>query len=88
MGDLLRDRIDSGVIFLAAVWDDKPGFLAMVTPDLIPRGLSAGEIVKRAAQETGGGGGGKPQMAQGGGKDAGRVDQTLESVLKLVEGKV
>ncbi|MEE8373819.1 MAG: alanine--tRNA ligase-related protein, partial [Dehalococcoidia bacterium] len=88
MGDLLKERIDSGVIVLGAVWDDRPNFLAMVTSDLVARGLSAGEIVKKVAQETGGGGGGKPLMAQGGGKDVTKLEQALESIVGLVEGKV
>ena len=54
--------------------------LATVNPK-----LSAGEIVKRAAQESGGGGGGRPQMAQGGGRDAGRLEQALQCAVKLVE---
>ena len=88
MGDLLKERLGSGVIVLGTVWDDRPNFLAMVTSDLVARGLSAGEIVKKVAQETGGGGGGKPLMAQGGGKDVTKLEQALESIAGLVEGKV
>jgi len=87
IGDLLREKIGSGVILLAAIWDDRPNFLAMVTSDLVGRGFSAGDIVKRAAQVTGGGGGGKPQMAQGGGKDVAKIDQALKSAVKMVEEK-
>jgi len=87
MGDLLRERMGSGVIVLAAVWDNRPNFLAMVTPDLVDRGLKAGDLVRTAAQETGGGGGGKPQMAQGGGKDASKLDQALEAVKRVVGEK-
>ena len=45
MGDVLREKLGSGVIVLAAVWDDKPSFLAMVSPDLVSWGLNAGDIV-------------------------------------------
>ncbi|MCK4722107.1 MAG: alanine--tRNA ligase, partial [Dehalococcoidia bacterium] len=69
MGDLLRDRLKSAVIVLGTVYDGKPGFVAMVTPDLLDRGLHAGEIVKQVAGVTGGGGGGKATMAQAGGRD-------------------
>jgi alanyl-tRNA synthetase len=87
MGDLLRERMGSGVIVLAGVWDNRPNFLAMVTPDLVDRGLKAGDLVRTAAQETGGGGGGKPQMAQGGGKDASKLDRALEAVKRVVGEK-
>lgn len=88
MGDVLREKLGSGVIVLAAVWDDKPSFLAMVTPDLVSRGLNAGDIVKKVAQATGGSGGGRPQLGQGGGKDKDKLEQALKLVAKLVEEKV
>jgi alanyl-tRNA synthetase len=88
MGDVLREKLSSGVIVLAAVWDDKPSFLAMVTPDLISRGLNAGDIVKKVAQATGGSGGGRSQLGQGGGKDKDKLEQALKLVAKLVEEKV
>jgi len=88
MGDVLREKLGSGVIVLAAVWDDKPSFLAMVTPDLVSRGLNAGDIVKKVAQATGGSGGGRPQLGQGGGKDKDKLEQALKLVVTLVEEKV
>jgi len=88
MGDVLREKLGSGVIVLAAVWDDKPSFLAMVTPDLVSRGLNAGDIVKKVAQATGGSGGGRPQLGQGGGKDKDKLEQALKLVAELVEEKV
>jgi alanyl-tRNA synthetase len=86
-GDVLRERLGSAVIVLGAVWDERPNFLAMVTPDLVSRGLNAGEIVKSVAGDTGGSGGGRPQLAQGGGKDKARLEQALKLVPGLVKGK-
>ena len=88
MGDVLRERLGSAVIVLGAVWDDSPNFLAMVTSDLVSRGLNAGEIVKEVARETGGSGGGRPQLGQGGGKEKGRIEQALKLVAKLVRERV
>jgi alanyl-tRNA synthetase len=84
IGDLLRDRLKSAVIVLSTVHDGKPGFVAMVTPDLVNRGLHAGEIVKQVAAVTGGSGGGKADMAQAGGKDKNKLDEALELVKRLV----
>jgi alanyl-tRNA synthetase len=85
MGDLLRDRLKSAVIVLGTVHDGKPGFVAMVTPDLANRGLHAGDIVKQVAAVTGGSGGGKVDMAQAGGKDKGKLDEALDLVKRLVQ---
>jgi len=76
MGDLLRDRLKSAVVVLAAAFGDRPNFLAMVTPDLTGR-VHAGDLVKQVAAVTGGGGGGRPDMAQAGGKDISRLDEAL-----------
>jgi len=85
MGDLLRNRLKSAVIVLGTVHDGKPGFVAMVTPDLVNRGLHAGDIVKQVAAVTGGSGGGKADMAQAGGKDKNKLDQALDLVKQLVQ---
>jgi alanyl-tRNA synthetase len=85
MGDWLRDRLKSTVIVLGTVHDGKPGFVAMVTPDLVNRGLHAGDIVKQVAAVTGGSGGGKADMAQAGGKDKSKLDEALELVKRLVQ---
>lgn len=85
IGDLLRDRLKSAVIVLGTVHDGKPGFVAMVTPDLVNRGLHAGDIVKQVAAVTGGSGGGKATIAQAGGKDKNKLDEALELVKQLVQ---
>jgi alanyl-tRNA synthetase len=84
-GDWLRDRLGSAIIVLGAVVAEKPAFVAVVTPDLVARGYRAGDIVKAVAAVTGGGGGGRPEMAQAGGRDAGRLDEALAAVAGLVK---
>ncbi|MBE0479603.1 MAG: alanine--tRNA ligase [Dehalococcoidia bacterium] len=86
-GDFLREKLGSGVIVLGAVWDDRPSFLAMVTPDLVKRGLNAGEIVRAVAREAGGSGGGRPNLGQGGGKDRTKLEPALKLVARLVGEK-
>ena len=84
MGDILRDRLSSAVVVLATVYNGKPGFLAMVTPDLVARGINAGDIINQVARIAGGGGGGKAAMAQAGGKDASKVDEALKLAKNIV----
>jgi len=85
MGDILRDRLKSAVVVLATVYNGKPNFLAMVTPDLIDKGFHAGDIINQVAKVTGGGGGGKAAMAQAGGKDTAKIDEALKLVHKLIQ---
>jgi alanyl-tRNA synthetase len=84
MGDMLRDKLQSGVIVLGTIYEEKPAFIAFVTPDLVAKGYHAGKIVKQVAAVTGGGGGGRPEMAQAGGKDESRVDEALRMVKTLI----
>jgi len=85
MGDVLRQRLGSAVVVLGTVLDGRPAFMAMVTPDLVKRGLHAGHILKQVASAAGGGGGGRPEMAQGGGTDASKLDEALALVKPLVK---
>jgi len=85
IGDILRDRLKSAIVVLATVYNSKPNFLAMVTPDLIAKGFHAGDIINQVAKVTGGGGGGKAAMAQAGGKDAAKIDEALKLVHKLIQ---
>jgi alanyl-tRNA synthetase len=84
MTDWLRNRLGSVVIVLGAVIDEKPSFVAAVTPDLVDRGLKAGTLIQQVARVVGGGGGGRPTLAQAGGRDANRLDEALAQVPKAV----
>jgi len=84
MADLIRDKLKSAVIVLGTVYENKPFFLATVTPDLTAKGYNAGDIVKQVAGVTGGSGGGNARLGQAGGKDKGRLDEALRLVKSLI----
>jgi alanyl-tRNA synthetase len=75
VGDRLKERIRSGIVFLYAPMDDKATFMAMATPDAAKQ-HDAGRIMKKAMDAAGGRGGGKALFAQGG-TDSGAVDRVL-----------
>jgi alanyl-tRNA synthetase len=84
MTDWFRNRLGSGAIVLGAVISEKPMFVAAITPDLVERGLKAGNLIKRVASVVGGGGGGRPTLAQAGGRDPDRLDEALALVPSVV----
>jgi alanyl-tRNA synthetase len=84
LGDRLRDQLESGVIVLGTVIDGRPSLLSMVTPDLVGRGMRAGDIVREAATIIDGRGGGRPELAEAGGKDASKLDDALAAVSGIV----
>ena len=87
MGDLVKERLGSVVVVLAAVYNNQANFVAMVTPDLVARGLNAGQIVKQVAAVAGGGGGGRAELGQAGAKDKRKIDEALKLVRRLVESQ-
>jgi alanyl-tRNA synthetase len=87
MADILRDRLGSGIVLLAAVDENRPRFIAAVTSDLVGKGYHAGRLVKSVAAIVGGGGGGQAEMAQAGGRDTSKLDQALQSVADLIKNE-
>ena len=85
MGDFLRDKLSSCVVTLGALAEGSPILVTMVTPDLVERGLNAGNIARDAAKLMGGGGGGRPEMAQAGGRQPEKLDDALAAVPGLVQ---
>ena len=81
--DRLRERLGSGVICVASVQDGKVNLVAAVSKDLTAR-FHAGKLIQEVAKAAGGSGGGRPELAQAGTKDPGRVDQALQTVYEFV----
>ena len=84
MGDYLKAKLGSVVVVLGAVVNGSPMLVAMVTPDLVDKGLHAGNMVREAAGVIGGSGGGRPEMAQAGGRQPEKLDEALGGVPELV----
>jgi alanyl-tRNA synthetase len=82
--DVLRQKIGSGVVVLAAAEDGKVALITGVTKDLIPK-LHAGKIVQELAKLVGGSGGGKPDLAEAGGKDTSGIQKALDHVYPLLD---
>ena len=83
LADSLRQKLQYGVVVLATTNDGKVALIAALTPDLTNR-LHAGKIAQAVAQKLGGTGGGRPDIAEAGGKDPGRLDSVLNEVYEIV----
>jgi alanyl-tRNA synthetase len=83
VADTLRDRLGSGVVCVGSAVDGKVNLVTAVTKDLVKR-FPAGKLIQEVARVVGGGGGGRPDLAQAGGKEPGRLDEALRLVYDLV----
>ncbi|MFT8788300.1 MAG: alanine--tRNA ligase [Bifidobacterium psychraerophilum] len=76
----LGDDRPSVVALAGESEDGRPVVLAATNESARKLGIKAGDLVRGASKVLGGGGGGKPDFAQGGGRDATRIDQALEAL--------
>ena len=84
MVDDLRAKLQSGVIVLGSVSDAKVSLVAAVTKDLTNK-LDAGKIVKRAAAYVEGSGGGRKDLAEAGGKNPAKLDESIQAIPAIIE---
>jgi alanyl-tRNA synthetase len=87
LADSLRNKWKSAVVVLVSADDSGVSIVSAVTKDLAGR-VHAGKLVGAVAQAVGGKGGGRPDMAEGGGKDAAAIPGALEKVYDEVESKL
>ena len=83
IADRLKEKLGSGVIVLASAGAANVNLVATVSKDLVKR-YHAGNIIKELAAMLGGGGGGRPDFAQAGGKDPGKITDALRRAEELV----
>jgi alanyl-tRNA synthetase len=87
LADNLKAKLPGGIIVLAATGQEKLSFIVSVSPDLIKTGYAAGAIAKNIAGIIGGSGGGRPEFAQGGGKNAEKLDEAFSRLPELLSRK-
>ena len=87
-GDMLKNKIESGVIVLGSSYGDKVSFIVTATKDVMARGIHSGNIIKEVAKIAGGGGGGRPDMAQAGAKDLSKINEALKTAISVIDAQI
>ena len=87
LADSLRNKWKSAVVALVSANDGAVALVSAVTKDLTAK-VHAGKLAAAVAQAVGGKGGGRPDMAEGGGKDASAIAAAIENVYRDVESKL
>ena len=87
INDRFKESIASGVAVLGAAHDGKVFLLVGVSSDLTKR-VHAGNLIKEIAAAVGGSGGGRPDMAQAGGNQPGKLENALKLARKLLTDKL
>jgi len=84
LAEQLRDKLGDAVVLVGSVADDKAQLVLTVSKPLTDR-YKAGELLRGLATIVGGSGGGRPDMAQAGGTDIGKLDEAVEAIYERVE---
>ena len=84
--DRLKNKLQTSVVVLGTVSENKVNLVAGVSKDLTEK-VKAGELVNMVAEQVGGKGGGREDMAMAGGSDIESLQGALDSVQVWVERK-
>jgi len=82
--DAVRPKVESCVIALGSISEGTVALVVAVTKDLTDE-LDAGKIVREAAKIVEGSGGGRKDLAEAGGKNPAKLDESLRAVPGIIE---
>ena len=77
------DKLGDSIVLVGSEADGKAQLVLTVAKQLTQR-FKAGELIRPIAAIVGGSGGGRPDMAQAGGTDIGKLDQAIEALYAQV----
>ena len=84
IAEKLRDKLgDQSVVLVGAVAGDKVQLCVMVSKAATAK-VKAGDLIKAVAKMVGGSGGGRPDMAQAGGTEVGKIDEAIAAAYSEV----
>jgi alanyl-tRNA synthetase len=79
--DSVRNQCHSALVVLgSSTADGQVPIVGGATIDLTAKGVHVGKLVADVSRDAGGKGGGRPDMAEGGGKDASALDSALDKL--------
>jgi alanyl-tRNA synthetase len=88
VSDLIRQKRSSFAAVLAATSSGDGALVISLSGDLVKKGLKASELMARVTPLFSGSGGGRPDMAQSGCKDPGKLITSFEAVKKIIEDAI
>jgi alanyl-tRNA synthetase len=85
VSDVVKQLLGAAAVVLGTAVEGRVHLIANVAPELVERGVKAGDVVRAAAQVAGGGGGGRDTMAQAGGRDPAKLPEALAAARVAIE---
>ncbi|MEM7183910.1 MAG: DHHA1 domain-containing protein, partial [Spirochaetota bacterium] len=84
LGDKLKNKAEPVVVLFAIDSGKSATLLYMANKFALEKNINCNHLLKETSAIVGGRGGGKPDMAQGGGKDASKIPAALQKAIDLI----
>lgn len=83
--DGLQKAMSSGLVVAANDAGESGSIAVLVHPEMVQKGVKAGNLVKQLAEIAGGRGGGRPDRAQAGTREPAKMHDALEAAPQLLQ---
>ncbi len=84
LSDRIKQQRKVGAVLLGARIDGRAQLVLNIDRGLVERGLDAAQVIREIAGLVKGGGGGRPDFAEAGGKEPGKLDEALDAGRELI----
>jgi alanyl-tRNA synthetase len=85
LSDAVCQKLGESAVVLGCALEGRVHLVANVAPEVVERGVRAGDVIRSAAQAAGGGGGGRDTMAQAGGRDPEKLPDALTTAKREIQ---
>ncbi|MEA2466774.1 MAG: alanyl-tRNA synthetase, partial [Thermoleophilaceae bacterium] len=85
VSDVVKQLLGNAAVVLGMAVDGRVHLIANFAPEVVERGVKAGDVVRAAAQVVGGKGGGRDNMAQAGGRDPSKLPEAVAAARVAIE---
>lgn len=86
--DLTKQQIPSVAVCFGSTANESASLVIGISDDLVKKGVKANELIKDIAPLINGSGGGRPDLAQAGSKEPGKLKAAVEQAFKIIKGKL
>ncbi len=86
--DLIKQQVPSFAVFLGSTTNGSAAVVLGVSGDLVQKGIKANELIKDIASLINGSGGGRPELAQAGSKEPGKLKNALQQAVDIIKRKL
>ncbi|MFH1856538.1 MAG: alanine--tRNA ligase [Candidatus Omnitrophota bacterium] len=86
--DKLKEQVDSYAAVFISKLEDKISLIVSLSKDNVTKGLNANVLVKEISKLLNGSGGGRPDFAQAGARNNGKLEEVISGLPEMMKGYI